>query len=293
MQTTMLKHKSIVVLFSCLIVLAIAACGNSGAAASTSSTPSSSQPTTTPTHAAVATPSPMPTHGPVAQFKVTSVDMAVHPTSIAGIPCGTNLTVTYTATFHVAPNSNGGTVQFLYTINNGRSSPSASLTFAPNETVKTFTFNWSGKLAPDNVYPGLGGILVTSPNQLTSQTVKPTGTCVSGAAFQVTSVDMVVNPTSIAGIPCGKYITVTYTATFHVAPNSPGGTVQFQYTVNNGRGTTGASLSFGPGETTKTYSFTWSGNLPADHTYPGPGGVMVTSPNSLISQMVVPSGMCS
>jgi len=180
MQTTMLKHKLIVVLFSCLIVLAIAACGNSSASASTSSTPSSSLPTSTPTHAATATPSPtpMPMHATVAQFKVTGVDMAV-------------------------------------------------------------------------------------------------------------------NPTSIAGIPCGKYITVTYTATFHVAPNSPGGTVQFQYTVNNGRGTTSASLSFGPGETTKTYSFTWSGNLPADHTYPGPGGVMVTSPNSLISQMVAPSGMCS
>src|SRR5437763_3234989 len=53
-------------------------------------------------------------------LKVTSVNMSVTPGSIAGLSCGTNLTVTYTATFHVRPNSLGGTVQFEYTVNNGR-----------------------------------------------------------------------------------------------------------------------------------------------------------------------------
>lgn len=110
--------------------------------------------------------------------------------------------------------------------------------------------------------------------------------------FKVTSVAMSVMPGSIAGIPCGTYSTVTYQATIHVMPHGPGGTVQFGYTVNNGRGQNTASVKFAPGETSKTYSFTWSGALPADHTYPGPGGIDVTSPNQLISPMVGPGGTC-
>jgi len=111
--------------------------------------------------------------------------------------------------------------------------------------------------------------------------------------LKVTSVSMSVTPGSIAGLSCGTTVTVTYTALFHVVPNSVGGTVQFNYTVNNGRGQTPASITFNPGETTKAYTFTWSGALPADHTYPGPGGIQVTSPNQLTSQLVGPTGMCS
>ena len=44
--------------------------------------------------------------------------MAVNPTSIAGMSCGAKLTVVYTATFHAVAGSNGGTVQFGYTVNN-------------------------------------------------------------------------------------------------------------------------------------------------------------------------------
>ena len=81
--------------------------------------------------------------------------------------------------------------------------------------------------------------------------------------LKVTSVNMSVTPGSIAGVSCGTNVTVTYTATFHVKPNSVGGTVKFNYTVNNGRGQTPASITFKPGETTKSYAFTWSGALPA------------------------------
>lgn len=111
--------------------------------------------------------------------------------------------------------------------------------------------------------------------------------------LKVTSVGMSVTPRSIAGVPCGTNVTVTYTALFHVTPKNAGGTVQFSYTVNNGRGQSMASIHFSPGVTTRTYSFTWSGALPADHTYPGPGGIEVTSPNHLISPLVEPTGMCS
>src|SRR5205085_412066 len=111
--------------------------------------------------------------------------------------------------------------------------------------------------------------------------------------LKVTSVSMSVTPESIANFSCGTNVTVTYTALFHVRPNSAGGTVQFEYTVNNGRGQTPASITFNPGETTKSYTFTWSGALPLDHTYPEPGGVQVTSPNQLTSPLVAPTGQCT
>lgn len=236
------------------------------------------------------TSTPITTHVP---FKVTSVDMSVTPGSIAGIICGTNLTVTYMATFHAPSNSAGGVVQFSYTVNNGRSQSMASINFSPGETTKTYAFTSSGALSADHTYPGLGGVEVTSPNQLISSRVAPTGQCTPEAAFQVTKIDMAVSPTSISGLACGTSLVVTYTATIHVAANSPGGTVQFSYTVNNGRGQSMASINFSPGETTKTYTFTWSGALPVDHTYPGLGGIDVTSPNQLISTLVEPTGKCS
>jgi hypothetical protein len=228
------------------------------------------------------------------KFQVTSIAMAVSPTSIQGLLCGTSLVVRYTATIHIAPGSSGGPVQFMYTVNNGRGETPARITFNPGETTKTYTFTWSGALPADHTYPGPGGLDVSSPNQLISPTVWPTGRCTPpSAAFQVTSVAMSVSPASIQGLSCGTSVVVTYTATIHVAANGPGGTVKFRSTVNNGRGETSASITFGPGQTVRTYIFTWSGTLPADHTYPGPGGIQVTSPDQLLSSLVRPTGMCS
>ncbi len=269
MLKRLLKRSVLVIVFICLISLA--ACGSASGSSGSSSTPTTASPT---------------------PFKVISIAMAVNPTSIAGMACGTALTVTYTATFHVAPNSPGGTVQFLYTTNNGRSSPSASLTFAPGETTKTYTFTSSGTLEPDNVYPGLGGISTTSPNQVISPTVKPTGTCTSTAAFKVTSIDLSVSPNSIVGKACNTTITFTYSVTFHIAPNSPGGTIQFAWTVNNGRSQTNASVTAGPGETTVPYTFTSTGTLYPDHTFPGVGIVLTSSPNMVESPQVIPAGTC-
>jgi len=133
-------------------------------------------------------------------------------------------------------------------------------------------------------------IITTIPPTSTPRpTPKPT---TKPVPLKVTSVDMSVVPGSIAGIPCGTFVTVTYKATIQVTPHGPGGTVQFGYTVNNGRSQNMASVTFAPGETSKTYAFTWSGALPVDHTFPEPGGIDVTSPNQLISPLVGPSGTC-
>ncbi|HYU74660.1 MAG TPA: hypothetical protein VEL31_18475, partial [Ktedonobacteraceae bacterium] len=120
--------------------------------------------------------------------------------------------------------------------------------------------------------------------------VPPTAT---PTPFTVQSVTISVDPSSVASYACGTNITVTYTATFVVASHSPGGTVQFMYTVNNGHSDQSASLTFAAGETTKTYTFTWSGDLPDDHTYPGIGEVITSSPNPQVrSNGAQPSGQC-
>ena len=155
---------------TCLVVLSLVACESSSG--------TNSVPPVTPS----ATPSPTPTLSPTqtprtAPFKVTGIDMAVNPTSIAGLSCGTNITVIYTATFHIVPNSPGGTIEFLYTWNNGRASPSASVNIDPGQTRAIYTFTWSGQLSPDHVLPGAGGVMVSSPNVINSPLVRPEGFC--------------------------------------------------------------------------------------------------------------------
>lgn len=116
---------------------------------------------------------------------------------------------------------------------------------------------------------------------------------VPGRTFAVQSVDLTVSPNSIAGKACGSAATFTYTATFHVPPGTAGGAIQFMYTSNNGRGSQSASVTVPAGQTTATYTFTTSGTLYADHTYPGIAEVLVTSPNMVNSPQVKPAGLCS
>jgi len=115
----------------------------------------------------------------------------------------------------------------------------------------------------------------------------------NAAPFSVTSIDMSVSPASVSLWKCGSYIQVVYNAVFHVVSGPNGGIIQFSYTLNNGRSQTLEQLTIIPGQQQSNFVFTWQGSLPSDHTYPGPGGVLVTSPNYLLSQTVFPAGKCS
>jgi len=108
---------------------------------------------------------------------VTGIDLSVSPVSIANLLCGSSITLGYTATFHAVPNSGGGTVQFTYTWNGGLNSSSASLTFAPGETSKTFTFTETILLIP-LASIGFAQVLASSPNTVDSPQAQPTGLCI-------------------------------------------------------------------------------------------------------------------
>ena len=114
----------------------------------------------------------------------------------------------------------------------------------------------------------------------------------NAASFKVTSISMSVTPATVSTWKCGSYIQVVYNAVFHVVSGPSGGTIVFSYTLNNGRSQTFEKLTIIPGQYLSNFVFTWQGSLPSDHTYPGPGGVLVTSPNYLLSQKVFPAGKC-
>ena len=137
------------------------------------STPAST-PTPTPTATPGKTPTPTPTSVP---FQVTTIDMAVSPLTIAGMSCGTQLTITYTATFNVLAKGPGGAVQFTYTTDGGKTHMTGVVQFGPGQTSKQFPFTSSGTLAQNGAFPGAGQVTTTSPNTLSSQAITPMGMC--------------------------------------------------------------------------------------------------------------------
>ncbi len=131
-------------------------------------------PTSTPTPTPGTTPTSTPTSVP---FQLTTIDLAVSPLSIAGMSCGTQLNVKYTATFHVLAKGPGGAVQFTYTTDGGKTHMTAVVQFSPGQTSNQSQFTSSGTLSPNGAFPGAGQITTTSPNSISSQAVTPSGTC--------------------------------------------------------------------------------------------------------------------
>jgi hypothetical protein len=121
-------------------------------------------------------------------------------------------------------------------------------------------------------------------------TPTPTPTSVP---FQVTTINLSVNPLSIDGKSCGTPLTVTYTASFNVLPKGPGGAIQFTYTTDGGRTTKTGVKQLSPGETSIQFQFPASGTLELNGAFPGAGQVTTTSPNTVSSQAVTPSGACT
>ncbi len=135
------------------------------------------------------------------------------------------------------------------------------------------------------------GVTPTSTATATPGTTPtPTATPVP---FQLTTVTLSVDPLSFDGQPCGKQVTFTYTATFNVHANGPGGAVQFTYTTDGGRTNKTGVVQFGPGQTSMQFKFPASGTLELNGAFPGAGQVTTTSPNTISSQAVTPSGTCT
>jgi hypothetical protein len=225
--------------------------------------------------------------------------MAVSPSNLGTLPCNTQVTVTYTATFHVRPDGPGGTATFSYTTGNSQSAADASLVFAAGEVAKTYTFTWQGQLGTGKSGPGMGGVVVNSPNALTSPQVKPTGTCgtitptPTPAPFVITSVVLTTSVNPTGPLTCGTELAKqTYNITFHIAPHSAGGTIVYSETPDQSELTPGTinyyDLTVDPGQTTATASYFWEDPVSAGIVLPTTGYVQVEAPNKLKSNTVPP-----
>ncbi|MDQ2902340.1 MAG: hypothetical protein M3Y81_02145 [Chloroflexota bacterium] len=280
----MLKRSVFMIIFTCLMALALVACGSD---TGSSATPTATAPVSAASPTSASTPATVPIH-------IAGITTTVSPSSFSGITCGSTVNFVFTSTVTVNAGQSGGTMSYIWNIIN--KSTSGNITFKAGDTSKTIQYTFSSvTVAPDSASYVHGSLSVTNAGStMTSSQATPAGTCKHNtAAFHITSIGLSVSPSSIAGRACNTSITLTYTTTFHIVANSPGGTIHFMWTTNNGRSSTNASVLVGPGVTLRTYTWTVTGTLYPDHTFPGNGIVLSTSPNGMTSPGSAPSGSCS
>ncbi len=271
-----------------LLSLVIVGCGSSN-------TGSSNQ-TPTPTDTTFATVVPSRTPSPTAALTpipphATGVIIAVSPDSFSSVSCGTTTSVTFNAIITVNSGSTGGPMPFTWNINH--TNIAGSVNFASGETSKTVTYTLNNYSLQLNSSPLTGTITVDNPGStITSSAVGPTGTCRLPGPFLVQSIALSVSPTTITGITCGTTITVTYTATITIAPDSNAGSVQLVWSI--GTYTPKRSLFFAPAQTIATAFYSETGRLVAGNTNGFPHHVMLasTSPNAVASAIIKPTGLC-
>ncbi len=278
----MLKRSVLMIIFTCLMALALVACGSDSG--------SSATPTATPPPTSASTPTSASATVPI---HIAGITTTVSPSSFSGITCGSTVNFVFTSIVTVNAGQSGGTMSYIWNIIN--KSTSGNITFNAGDTSKTIQYTFSSvTVEPASASYVHGSLSVTNAGSTTtSSQATPSGTCKTAAAFHITSIGLSVSPSSIAGRACNTTITLTYTATFHIVANSPGGTIHFMWTTNNGRSSTNASVLVGPGVTLRTYTWTVTGTLYPDHTFPGNGIVLASSPNSITSPGAAPSGACS
>jgi hypothetical protein len=230
-------------------------------------------------------------------FQVTGVTMAVSPANLGTLPCGTSVTITYTATFHVRADGPGGTATFSYTTGKGQSASDASLVFTAGQSTKTYNFTWQGQLGSGKSGPGLGGVVVSSPNALTSPLVQPTGTCgtitptPTPGPFVITSVVLTTSVNPTGPITCGTELAKqTYNVTFNIAPHGSGGTIVYSEEPDQSELTPGNTnyydLTVDPGQTTATVSYFWEDPVSSGIVLPTTGYVQVDAPDKIKSNTV-------
>ncbi len=137
-------------------------------------------PTPTPMPPPKFVPTPTPTLPPA--IVVTQVDLGVQPPSLVGFHCGSIVTFTYIVVFRLLPSgmsddNDGGTIKFMYTTNNGRSSYEASVDYSPGKDHVEYVFAKTGILDESHTFPGVAQVIVSSPNPIKSLQVVPYGEC--------------------------------------------------------------------------------------------------------------------
>src|SRR5205807_10300124 len=99
-----------------------------------------------------------------------------------------------------------------------------------------------------------------------------------------------VNPSSFSGIPCGTTTNIAFTASISVAENG-GGTVSYTWDILNSN--MSGSVTFAPGETSKTVTYTLSNyTVQLSSTSSVFGSLSAQAVNALSSSRNGPGGVC-
>jgi len=129
-----------------------------------------------------------------------------------------------------------------------------------------------------------------STTAVSSPTLSPTSAQSSGPLL-LTGVALAVNPSSFSSIPCGTTTNIVFTASISVAQNGSG-TVSYTWNILNS--SMSGTVTFAPGETSKTVTYTLSNytvQLSSTSSVFGTLSAKAAS-NSLSSSPNGPGGVC-
>ncbi len=127
---------------------------------------------------------------------------------------------------------------------------------------------------------------VPSPDVSVSPTATP-------APMQVTGLSVTVNPSSFSHLTCGVTTDLVYAAAIFVNTGSSGGPVTFTWNANGT--TTPGSVTFAPGDTSKTLTYTLN-NVPIQYNSAANPSVTLTVNNNghtMNSAPIKPTGNCT
>lgn len=222
-------------------------------------------------------------------LQIAGVSITMNPNNFGTIACGTSLNIVFSALISVA---SGGSGQVSYTWNINNTSIPGNVTFNTGQTSQMATYTLS------NVTIQLNSTSITSASisavskggAPVSANVAPTGVCRLPGPFQVVSIAMSVNPSTVSSVVCGPSVNITYIATVTIAPDSNAGTVSLVWSTSPGH--PGASIAFAPMQTVGTVSITLS-EVSSRHTnFPRPVSIASTSPNVFNGGPIRPGGQC-
>ena len=280
----MLK-RSILLLLFCVCIGLASACGAvpSQTGSSTTTVPNTT-PVTSVTPASSLTPD-----GTSTPAHPAGAAISMNPNNFSTIACGTTLNIVFNAQISIAP---GGSGQVAYTWDIDHTSIPGNVTFNTGETSQTVTYTLSSVAIQLNSASAISASITATGSGAApvSASVAPTGVCRLPGPFQVVSIAMSANPSSVSNVLCGSFVSITYSATVTIAPDSNAGTVSLIWSTNPGH--TGTSIAFAPTQTTATISITLNESSSRRPGFPRPVSLSSTSPNAITGGPIQPSGQC-
>lgn len=156
--------------------------------------------------------------------------------------------------------------------------------------VALVTLSACGSSATNTSTPTPSGGLTPTVPVTAAVTQTPSATLVP---LQITGVSIALNPGNLTTVNCGTTMNIVFTAVVSVNAGSAGGTIPYNWNVNHSA--IPGSITFAPGQTALTVTYTVSNyTFQLASSSAISGSISVGNPgNVLTSSTVVPTGHCN